>query len=301
MAPPQKGEGRGPAIKVLVKAPWTALPRHIFTDLRLKPAARLLLLYLLSLSQIPGWQIHLYSHVLPGLGVLEGSWPGIRKNLESCGYYRQRKRRGADGRLWIEHLITDQPGVFDTDEGDEGEAEQSPPPKKPGVAKPPVDQPPVVKRGVLLRARATDKKEQQHARVPEPAAAAIDSDGSKSMKRGGAVLGVTVWDDGDRTAVTELISKHGAAAVERAAATVSAAGQKPLPTAVAAELRPKPQRHPPVDAGGEALAAIKARELARPESPTAVGAAELAKCASAFGVRRGVPPDRDGKEQGDAP
>ena len=112
MAPPPQGEGRGPAIKVLTKAPWVAVPRHIFTDLRLKPTARLLLLYLLSLAQIPGWQIHLYSHVLPTLGVLEGSWPGIRKNLGRCGYYRQRKRRSADGRLWIEHLITDQPGVF---------------------------------------------------------------------------------------------------------------------------------------------------------------------------------------------
>ncbi len=149
-------------------------------------------------------------------------------------------------------------------------------------------------------------KKQQHVRAPETVAAAAidDSDGSTSAKRaakrGGTVLGVTVWDDDDRETVTELISKHGAAAVERAAATVSAAGQKPLPTAVAATLRSKHQRHPPADDGGEALAAIKARELARPESPTAIGAAELAKIASAFGVRRGVPPGRDGKEQAGA-
>lgn len=282
---PRKG-GRGGIVRApRRKESFEIVPHARLRDCRLSFRARGLLERLLSNTDGFSMTAHDLARESPN----EGRYVILKalRELREARYLITITERGAGGRFYKTNTIYDVPQPS----GGEADATEVQSPNfgdRISVAAP------------LEKYQEGKTKKQQHARTraPEKAAAAVDSD---SMKRGAMVHGVTVWDEDDREAVTELISKYGEAAVERAATTVSAAGQKPLPTAVAAALLPKPQRQSPADAGGEALAAIKARELARPESPTAVGTAELAKIANTFGVRRGVAPDHDGKEQGDAP
>lgn len=263
-----------PEIRVRCARPWAASPVHVLEDARLSPAARLVLVYLLGLAARPGWTIRV-AQAQRALGLPQGRWQRARRELESVGYYSARRERDAAGRLRWVHEVTDEPtiGAFSTDGGSTG------------------GKPTDIHTSKNLKARG-----QKHARArgpvaPARAAANPNLEQGRAQRRcGGLEGGVETWTAADRQAVAELLQHHGAVAVRDAADALRAGGARPLPTAVAAELRRR--------AGAEqerAVAAAAAQRLRHLEALGRIRAdAELGlitpEAAAAAAAKLGAPP-----------
>lgn len=109
-------------------------PVAIWEDTNLSVAARMILPYLLSLADRPGWSVRV-SHVCAALRISRFTWTAARKSMEACGYYRairrrmapgtqmtdhSGKRRGAAGSWAWEHWVTDVPNEWGDVSPDDG-------------------------------------------------------------------------------------------------------------------------------------------------------------------------------------
>lgn len=117
-------------------------PVAIWEDTNLSVAARMILPYLLSLADRPGWSVRV-SHVCAALRISRFTWTAARKSMESCGYYRalrrrmgsgtqmtdhSGKKRGAAGSWTWEHWVTDVPNEWGDASPDGGNQPHSQPP-----------------------------------------------------------------------------------------------------------------------------------------------------------------------------
>lgn len=83
------------------RAPYVMVPVAMleFDPARpLDEGARLLRVYLHGLASRPGWKVYV-GQVCRALRLTRARWRAARKQLETQGYYRATRTRGADGKL----------------------------------------------------------------------------------------------------------------------------------------------------------------------------------------------------------
>lgn len=106
----QEGQGADPMLQyhhASRPAPYIMAPVAMLEfdpDHPLDEGARLLRVYLHGLAGRPGWQIYV-SQVCRALRLSPARWRAARKQLETQGYYRATRRRGAAGKWeWSHHV-----------------------------------------------------------------------------------------------------------------------------------------------------------------------------------------------------
>lgn len=93
-------------ITVVKRRAWSAVPDDILEDNRISLDARAVLGWMVG--RHPDWKLYIrqMQHIL---GMTEGKWKSIRKELETNGYYRQERVQLPSGKLYWRKYVTDVP------------------------------------------------------------------------------------------------------------------------------------------------------------------------------------------------
>lgn len=212
---------------------WVAAPLDIITHDALTSNAKVVLIYMLALSDREGWVIKV-SHVKAKLKLGDAAWVAARNNLASAGYFKSTRVQVEMGKfVWL-HEASDSPEFTNCDAA------------IPGLPIPglPMDGSPIHGEpgDVVINSQAITKKQQHRARArPAPAfagaAAAEPFEKGKEHKAFRIMSGVECWTHEDPAITAVLLEQHGVEAVQRVAQALRTAGVAPVPSRVGRELQ----------------------------------------------------------------
>lgn len=99
------GEAGG-TIQIRRRQRWSAVPDSVLEAVGMSFGARVVLAWLIGRED--GWEIRI-GHMCRVLGLTDKSWPRIRDELRSAGFFASVRRKAEGGRFEWEHTITDSP------------------------------------------------------------------------------------------------------------------------------------------------------------------------------------------------
>lgn len=209
---------------------WVSAPLDIITHPKLSSSAKVVLIFMLALSERENWVIKV-PHIRHELSLGDSAWRAARANLIDNGYFRLQRIHDTGGRYTWSSEVSDVPEFTSRNVAIRGF---------------PTD-------GFSTRGKPTDdkattsttstKKQKQHARsrVPAPAdagdAAAESVTKGKENKTFSIVHGIGCWTPQDVQTAEELVQQHGREAVLDVVGAMHALGIAPLPGRVAKELQ----------------------------------------------------------------